>query len=51
MSVQIEPLASLAAHPLCFRENGSLAFDNKKTTEGEEKYNFLQAMLYSTAAT
>lgn len=37
LSVQIEPLASLAAQPLCFRENGSLAFDNKKNTEGRKK--------------
>lgn len=35
--VQIEPLASLAAQPLCFRENGSLAFDNKKNHRGGEK--------------
>lgn len=41
--MQIEPLASLAAQPLCFRENGSLAFDNKKkkTTEGR-KYKKIQ---------
>lgn len=36
MSVQIEPLASLTAHPLCFREYGSLAFDNKKPRRGKK---------------
>lgn len=29
VSGQIEPLASLTAHPLCFIENGSLLSDNK----------------------
>lgn len=50
LSVQIEPLASLTAHLLCFWENGSLPFDNKN--HGEKNIIFFrQCCLPLLAAT
>lgn len=48
---QIEQLASLTAHLLCFWENGSLPFDNKNHGEKNHIIFFRQCCLSLLAAT